>query len=64
MVNLVELANGIKRSYKSKVYVQVSVIQGVKHYKLIVGSSTTEEKASRLKKKVAKDYPDSFVIKF
>ena len=64
MVNLVELANGIKRSFKSKVYVQVSVIQGVKHYKLIVGSLSTQEKANKMKSKVVKDYPDSFVIKF
>ena len=64
MVNLVELANGINRSYKSKAYVQVSVIQGVKHYKLIVGNVGTQEKANKLKKKVVRDYPDSFVIKF
>jgi rare lipoprotein A len=64
MVNLVELAHGIKRSFKQKAFVQVSVIQGVKHYKLIVGSLSTREKANKLKMKVAKDYPDSFVIKF
>lgn len=64
MVNLVELADKIKRSYKDKVYVQVSVIQGVKYYKLIVGNLSTKEKATKLKTKVDKDYPDSFVIKF
>ena len=64
MVNLVELADGIKRAYKNKVFVQVSVIQGVKYYKLIVGSLGTREKADKLKNKVAKVYPDSFVIKF
>jgi rare lipoprotein A len=64
MVNLVELADGIKRSQKSKVYVQVSVIQGVKYYKLILGSLANRDKAEKLKNKVVKDYPDSFVIKF
>jgi rare lipoprotein A len=64
MVNLVELADGVKRSFKSKVFVQVSVIQGIKHYKLIVGSLPNHEKADKLKSKVVKDYPDSFVIKF
>ena len=64
MVNLVELANKTSRSYKNKTFVQVSVIQGVKHYKLIVGTMSTAEKADKLKTKVVNDYPDSFVIKF
>lgn len=64
MVNLVGLADELKSSFKSKVFVQVSVIQGVKHYKLFVGSLPTRTKAEKMKKKIVKDYPDCFVIKF
>ena len=64
LVNLVELSARIQRSYKEKVFVQVSVIQDVKHYKLIIGSLKTREKATKLKEKISRDYPDSFVIKF
>ena len=64
MVNLVELSAGIQRSYNEKIFVQVSVIQDVKHYKLILGNLKTQEKATKLKEKLSADYPDSFVIKF
>lgn len=64
MVNLVELANGLRGSYNDEIYTQVIDIKGVKHYKLVVGNTKNKDKADKLRQKVAKNYPDCFVIKF
>ena len=64
LVNLVELANNLRGSYKSNVYTQVVDIKGVKSYKLIVGNVKNRDKADKLRQKVVKSYPDCFVIKF
>ena len=64
MVNLVELADNLRRSYHDRTYVQVSVIQEIKYYKLIIGNLKKREKADKLKMRVSQSYPDSFVIKF
>jgi rare lipoprotein A len=64
LVNLVELSAKIGRAQNEKIFVQVSVIQNVKYYKLIIGNLKTREKATKLMEKLSTDYPDSFVIKF
>jgi rare lipoprotein A len=64
MVNLVELADNLRGSYKNNVYTQVVDIKGVKNYKLIVGNVKNRDKADKLRQKVVKSYPDCFVIKF
>ena len=63
LANLVRLADNLKASYKKKVTVQVSVINDVKMYKIIVGQEKTREKAEQLKRKLRKRYPDSFILK-
>ena len=60
----VELADNLRRSYHDRTYVQVSVIQEIKYYKLIIGNLKKREKADKLKMRVSQSYPDSFVIKF
>jgi rare lipoprotein A len=64
LANLIRLAENLKASYKKKVTVQVSVINEVKIYKMIVGQEKTQEKAEQLKGKLKKRYPDSFIVKF
>ena len=64
LANLVRLADNLKTSYKKKVTVQVSIINNVKYYKIIVGQEKSGEKAEQLKKKLKIRYPDSFIVKF
>lgn len=64
LANLVRLADNLKLSYKKKVTVQVSIINNVKVYRIIVGQEKTRQKAERLKKKLNKRYPDSFIVNF
>lgn len=64
MVNLVQLADELQNSYKGRIFIQVSVIQDVKYYKIIIGKLKSEEKAAKLKEKARKKYPGSFVVKF
>lgn len=63
LVNLVELADDLKRAYKYSVFVQVADIQGVKYYKLIIGDLKTSDKADRLKTRLSSRFPDCFVFK-
>ena len=64
MVNLVQLVDELQKSYKDRVFVQVSVIQDIKYYKLVVGQLKNRQKADVLHDKLMQNYPGSFVIKF
>jgi rare lipoprotein A len=64
LVNLVQLADELRRTYNERIYVQVSVIQDVKYYKIILGKLKSREKAEKVRDKIIKDHPDSFVIKY
>jgi peptidoglycan lytic transglycosylase len=64
MVNLVQLVNELQKGYNDRIFIQVSVIQDVKYYKIIVGKLKNREKADKLRVKLRSSYPDSFVIKF
>ena len=64
MVNLVQLAAELQNTYKDRIFIQVSVIQNVKYYKIVVGNLKSKEKAEKLRVRVRKSYPDCFVVKF
>ncbi len=64
MVNLVQLVDELQKTYKNQVFIQVSVIQDVKYYKIIVGQLKNRQKADILHDKLNQNYPGSFVIKF
>lgn len=64
MVNLVQLADELQKSYNDRIFVQVSVIQGVKYYKIILGKAKNRQKADKLREKLKMEHPDSFVIKY
>jgi rare lipoprotein A len=64
LANLIRLAENLKASYKKKVTVQVSVLNDVKVYKIIIGQEKSREKSEKLRDKLKKRYPDSFIITF
>ena len=64
LVNLVRLAENLKSSYRKKVTVWVSIVQGDKYYRLIVGKEKSRKKAEALKAKLARKYPDCYIIDF
>lgn len=64
MVNLVQLASELQKAYNDRIFIQVSLIQEVKHYKIIVGNLKNRQKADKLNDELRKNYPGSFVIKF
>ena len=64
MVNLVQLADELQKAYNDRIFIQVSIIQEVKYYKIIVGSFKNRQKADKLNDELKQNYPGSFVIKF
>jgi rare lipoprotein A len=64
MVNLVRLADNLKASYRKKVIVKVSIINGEKYYKIIIGNESSRQKANQIKTKLIKRYPDCFIVKY
>ena len=64
MVNLVRLADNLKASYRKKVIVRVSVINGDKFYKIIIGNESNRQKADQIKSKLLKRYPDCFIVNY
>ena len=64
LANLIRLADNLKASYKKKVTVQVSIINNMKVYKIIIGQEKNRGKAEKLREKLRKRYPDSFIVNF
>ncbi len=64
MVNLVRLADNLKASYRKKVVVRVSVVNGNKYYKIIIGKESNRQKAEQIKQKLQKRYPDCFIVNY
>ena len=64
MVNLVQLANELQKAYNDRIFIQVSITQEVKYYKIIVGNLKNRQKADKLYDELKENYPGSFVIKF
>lgn len=64
LVNLMRLADNLKKSYQKKVVVQVKVINGVKYYSLIIGAAPSRAKAEPLLRDVRKKFPDAFLVEY
>lgn len=64
LVNLIRLSENLKKSYKKEVTVEVSFLNNVKVYKIIVGREKTRKKAEKLRDKLRKKYPESFIVDF
>jgi len=64
LANLVRLSDNLQKSYRKKVTVQVSILNGTKVYRIIIGRESTRKKAEALKQKLKKKYPDCFVVEF
>lgn len=64
MVNLVQLADELQKTYNDRIFIQVSVLQEVKYYKIIIGNVKERQKADKLHDKLKVNYPGSFVVKF
>lgn len=64
LVNLMRLADNLKKSYQKKVVVQVKVINGIKYYSLIIGAAPSRAKAEPLLRDVRKKFPDAFLVEY
>ena len=64
MNNSIEFIEDLQKKYNDRIFIQVSVIQNVKHYKISIGELKTHDKAEKLKDKLKVAYPDSYVIKY
>jgi len=64
LVNLMQLADNLKNSYKKKVIVQVKNLNGAKFYALILGPFSNREKADKFKASIRNKYPDAFIAEF
>ncbi len=64
LVNLMRLAENLKKSYKKQVTVQVKIINGVKYYGLILGQFPNRNKADQFKAEIKNKFPDAFLAEF
>lgn len=64
LVNLMRLADNLKKSYQRDVTVEVKVLNGVKYYGLILGHFPTRAKAEQLREALRGKFPDAFIVDF
>ena len=64
LVNLMRLAENLKKSYKKDVTVQVKVLKGVKYYGLILGKFPSRVKAEQFREELRKKFPDAFIAEY
>jgi rare lipoprotein A len=64
LVNLLRLADNLKKSYQRRITVQVKVINGIKYYSLIIGPLPSRTKAEALREDLRKRFPDAFIVEF
>jgi rare lipoprotein A len=62
--NLTDFIKDLHKKYNDRIFIQVSVFQNVKRYKVSVGHLKTREKAEKVNSKLKVEYPDSYVIKY
>jgi rare lipoprotein A len=64
LVNLMRLAENLKKSYKKEVMVQVKVLKGIKYYGLILGHFSSRTKAELFREELRKKFPDAFIAEY
>ena len=64
LANLVRLSQNLKASYKKEVMLQVKVVKSTKVYAIILGQFPNRSKATSFKNKLAKRYPDAFIVDY
>jgi len=64
LINLIRLTENLKNSYQKNVTVQVSIVNQQKVYRIIIGNEKTRKKAEKLKTRLRRKYPDSFIVDF
>lgn len=64
LVNLMRLAENLKKSYKKEVTVQVKVLNGIKYYGLILGHFSNRSKAEQFREELRKKFPDAFIVEY
>jgi rare lipoprotein A len=62
MVNMLRIANDLKSSFKKEIRVQVITLNNEIAYRLFIGGFSTRKDAEGFKEKVAKIYPDCFIV--
>ena len=64
LVNVLKIADNLKKAHKKKVAVKVKIINGVKFYSIMLIGFSKREKAQGLMGDLKKKFPDAFVIDF
>jgi len=62
MENLLRIVDELKSSLKENVRVQVATVNGERVYRLMVGKFSTRIEAEKNRDRIAKSYPDCFVV--
>ena len=62
--NVFRLAEGLKKKYNEEVFIEVATIKKQRVYRIILGNYNSDTQLNSLKKKLSKEYPDSFIVTF
>lgn len=64
LASLFRVTSNLKNTYKKKTVVLVKVVNGVKHYSLILGPFSSQAKAENFVSGLKKQFPDAFVLDY
>ncbi len=62
--NVFRLVESLKKKYNEEVFIEVAIIKKQKVYRIILGNYNSDAQLNSLKKKLSKEYPDSFIVTF
>ena len=64
MVNLMQVSEQLKSKYNQKITIEVSSVNDVKIYRIILGELQDRSRAEKLLEKIQKDYTSCFIYTF
>jgi len=62
--NVFRLAERLKTKYAEEIFIEPAEINGKRLFRVIIGNYTHENQLQKLKTKLAKEYPDCFIVVF
>jgi len=62
--NVFRLAERLKSKYAEEIFIEPAEINGKRVFRVIIGNYTHENQLQKLKTKLAKEYPDCFIVVF
>lgn len=62
--NMIKLISKLEKQISEPIFVEVAQIKKKKVYRIIVGNTSSENKAELIQKKLKKQFPDCFIVEF